>query len=184
MLTPAERSLGDAVDARSGKGFAPHGIGTVYDDLRVLDATWAQLESRTHITIPAQNRELVERSLHPDILAEIVANGGSKWERHDQYVEGDALAAALIAHRANVSAAFPNPLVAACVVGDARLAHKAMLRPQSASMQTALSPLVRACLVGTATQVAALDLSAKLFNPFGDKLMIEFVIAIHVSSRS
>lgn len=109
VLTPAERSLGDAVDARSGKGFAPHGIGTVYDDLRVLDATWAQLESRTHITIPAQNRELVERSLHPDILAEIVANGGSKWERHDQYVEGDALAAALIASHVTLRRDVPYP---------------------------------------------------------------------------
>lgn len=109
VLTPPTRALDRVVDARSGRGCASHGIGTVYEDLRVLDATWTQLESRASIAIPAQNRELVECSLHPDVLAEIVANGGAKWELHDRQVEGEWLADAVVADNVILRRDVPYP---------------------------------------------------------------------------
>lgn len=97
VFTPPSRDLGDAIDPRTGKGFAAHGLGTVYRDLRILDATWSQLETRDSMTIPAQNRVLVEHSLHPEVLEAVVLGGGARWELHEQFIQGDALASAVVA---------------------------------------------------------------------------------------
>src|SRR5699024_7056633 len=68
VLTPEERDLGQAIH-RDGKGSkGKHGLGTVYQDLRVLEATWRILEDEgvDSWQIPKDNRELVERATHPE----------------------------------------------------------------------------------------------------------------------
>ncbi|MDZ7717615.1 MAG: hypothetical protein U5K72_02195 [Balneolaceae bacterium] len=52
----------------NGKGSkGKHGLGTVYQDLRTIEATWQVLEDENmeYWNIPEHNRELVERATHP-----------------------------------------------------------------------------------------------------------------------
>lgn len=94
ILTPEERSFGNFID-HNGKGSkGEHGLGTVYQDLRVLEATWNVLELKEsqHWSIPQHNRELVERATHPVLLKEIVENLGDKWKQHQQHITGQELA--------------------------------------------------------------------------------------------
>ncbi len=54
-----------------GKRARRHGIGTVYDDLPVLEATRQLVERDPNWVLPRDNRALVERATHPDVLADI-----------------------------------------------------------------------------------------------------------------
>ena len=96
----------------------------------------------------------------PRTAVDARANDGKAAISHAVATDNAQLAAALIARGADVSPAFPNPLLAACAVGDAREARELLLQTQQADGADALPPLARACLVGTPAQVAALDLSA------------------------
>ena len=89
VLTPEERDLAPHI-SDDGQAFGPHGLGTVYGDLRVLDATWAVLGSDDLAPwqIPEDNRLLVERATHPDALRTVVENEGDDWHRHEQWVLG------------------------------------------------------------------------------------------------
>jgi CRISPR-associated endonuclease/helicase Cas3 len=69
-----------------------HGLGTVYEDLRILEATWRLAEQYGCFRIPAMCRELVERSTHPDALAALVKELGGPWEKHQRYLRGNLLA--------------------------------------------------------------------------------------------
>ncbi|MFW6085769.1 MAG: CRISPR-associated helicase Cas3' [Myxococcota bacterium] len=92
VLVPEMRgALRESIDP-SGKAPGPHGLGTVYDDLRILESTWHTLETYPHLRIPEMNRLLVESSTHPDVLANVVREGGEAWARHEQYVLGTSLA--------------------------------------------------------------------------------------------
>lgn len=111
VLTPEPRDLSPAVvqggemDGRGLKG--PHGLGTVYSDLRVLEATWRLLEDEESVswTIPDDNRRLVEQGTNPHALRAVVdelagtepdeAKGA--WECHDQWVMGERRANSLTA---------------------------------------------------------------------------------------
>ena len=78
-----------------GSGFdGPHGLGTVYGDLRILEATWRLLEDSTDSTwhIPEDNRYLVEKGTHPQRLKNIVDELGDRWEAHQKYLYGEQLA--------------------------------------------------------------------------------------------
>ncbi len=94
VLTPAERDLSGAIvgDGRGIKG--KHGLGTVYDDLRAVEATWQVLEDEELGTwhIPTHNRLLVERATHPQRLSAIVEASGEAWEAHQQHVVGQTFA--------------------------------------------------------------------------------------------
>lgn len=81
LLTPAERDLGSLIGAQ---GFAngAHGIGRVYEDLRVLEATWRLMERYPCLEIPQMNRQLVEEATHPHVLADLVAELGGRWHQH------------------------------------------------------------------------------------------------------
>ncbi len=87
VTVPSERDLGTLIGpkgiARSG-----HGIGTVYPDLRVLEATWRLVERRREWRIPTDNRLLVEHGVHSEVLADIVREGGSKWQNHGIQIDG------------------------------------------------------------------------------------------------
>jgi len=88
ILTPEERDLKNAI-VSTGEGFdGKHGLGTVYHDLRVIEATWRTLDNRSAISIPEDNRELVEKGTHPERLKAITADGDERWERHERYVFG------------------------------------------------------------------------------------------------
>ena len=89
VLTPASRDLRRSISADSGKGFPGPGLGSVYDDLRIIEATWTALEQRVNqkvsISIPRDNRTLVEEATHPDVLAQI-EQSDPLWEAHSRYL--------------------------------------------------------------------------------------------------
>ena len=92
VLVPAERSLLPFSGSRSGR----HGLGGVYEDLRMIEATWRQIEAAPVWDIPEANRRLVERTTHPahleQIGAEMIAADGAAWNEHFQRNEGEGSA--------------------------------------------------------------------------------------------
>lgn len=91
LLVPPERDLGQRI-GKNGEARGSHGIGTVYDDLRILEATWRLLVKHPHIEIPGMCRDLVERSTHPEALQAIVDELGAPWDRHQRASTGAKLA--------------------------------------------------------------------------------------------
>jgi CRISPR-associated endonuclease/helicase Cas3 len=87
VMTPEERDLGSLID-RHGRARGKHGIGSVYDDLRILEATWRELEVHPTIEVPRDCRVLVEATTHPDALAEIVRGLDGPWPAHDRALTG------------------------------------------------------------------------------------------------
>jgi CRISPR-associated endonuclease/helicase Cas3 len=69
-----------------------HGLGIVYPEVRVIEATWRLIEAFAEIEIPAMNRELVERSTHPAALARIDAELGPAWLAAAQKLAGETAA--------------------------------------------------------------------------------------------
>ncbi len=90
VLVPAERDLAAAID-REGRGNAGHGLGSVYLDLRVVEATWRELERDPVLRVPDQCRARVEAAVHSEALAAIAASD-ARWQRHATYVVGQVLA--------------------------------------------------------------------------------------------
>ena len=92
ILVPQERDLGTAITTngnRAGAAFSgPHGLGTVYGDLRVLEYTWRQIENDSTWEIPRDNRPLVERTTHPRRLRDLTEQLGDPWPQHETYIEG------------------------------------------------------------------------------------------------
>ncbi|MGC4121402.1 MAG: CRISPR-associated helicase Cas3' [Myxococcales bacterium] len=100
VLVPESRDL----TALVGKGGRPrnhHGLGSVYQDLRVLEATWSTLEQERTWRIPAMSRELVERCLHSASLAATVERLGPAFREHEQYLLGEP--SATVASRSSTS---------------------------------------------------------------------------------
>ena len=88
VLTPNQRSIAATIGSDTGKGYPGPGLGSVYDDLRILEATWQALEKRDAISIPQDNRTLVEEATHPDVLAEIEQTD-ARWNAHKTYLRTD-----------------------------------------------------------------------------------------------
>lgn len=91
VLVPESRQLGQYIEQRgehAGHAAGPHGLGTVYEDLRVLAATWSELRDRSSISLPADNRGLVETATHPEALERIVEKRGGAWVEHGQTMDG------------------------------------------------------------------------------------------------
>lgn len=91
VLVPEERDLSKLI-TKSGEPRGKHGHGTVYDDLRVLHATWCQIEATPDVLIPEMNRRLVEHTTHPEALAAVIPVGDACWEKHRLWCEGGAAA--------------------------------------------------------------------------------------------
>ena len=83
VLVPAERDLTPFIDGKA------HGLGSVYADLRIVQATRDLLEDHATIEIPTMSRALVEQATHPEALERIVRDGGSAWQRHAATVLGE-----------------------------------------------------------------------------------------------
>jgi len=88
--------LGDEPLARhlraGGEARGPHGAGTVYSDLAILEATRRRLQRDGRLRIPEQNRELVEVTTHPDALRDLVQELGEPWPDHLERIHGRMLA--------------------------------------------------------------------------------------------
>ncbi|MEL7059198.1 MAG: CRISPR-associated helicase Cas3' [Acidobacteriota bacterium] len=80
VLMPSTEALGArAAGARENEC---RGLGTVYEDLRVLKATRQQLEDGPTIEIPTDNRRLVEGAIHSKQLERLVDELGGPWPDH------------------------------------------------------------------------------------------------------
>jgi CRISPR-associated endonuclease/helicase Cas3 len=88
VLTAADRDMGGYIRQKGGRARGPHGIGTVYPDLRVLEATWAFLEAHAFIRIPGDNRLAVESATHPDALERACKALGEFARDHVNFIEG------------------------------------------------------------------------------------------------
>lgn len=85
VLTPSQRSTAATIKSDTGKGYPGPGLGSVYDDLRIIEATWQALEKRNIISIPRDNRTLVEEATHCDMLSEI-EQADARWAAHVTYL--------------------------------------------------------------------------------------------------
>lgn len=65
----------------------PAGLGSVYPDGRVLALTLRSLKDAPRLELPAQARERIERTTHPDAFATLP----DLWTTHGQIIEGKAL---------------------------------------------------------------------------------------------
>jgi len=90
VLVPSRRDL-SAYIRPGGEANGPHGLGTVYPDLRILEATWRLLLERRTLLIPDDNRTLVESATHPERLLALVGELGGAWREHAAWVEGVAI---------------------------------------------------------------------------------------------
>jgi CRISPR-associated endonuclease/helicase Cas3 len=77
---------------RGGEARGRHGAGSVYDDLLILEATLECLSSAGELRIPAQNRDLVERTTHPEALENLATKLGGLWVEHLRRRQGRELA--------------------------------------------------------------------------------------------
>lgn len=92
VLVPEGHSLEACLDQpRHGLGRFKKG-GGVYADLRILEATRQLITGAGHHVIPRDNRELVERATHPEILEQIAKAGGAAWMQHGMAIDGETLA--------------------------------------------------------------------------------------------
>lgn len=87
VLVPEFDDLGEILNE---SGIARHyfGLGSVYSDLRILEATRQLVERHPSWRIPEMNRMLVERSVHSEALAGIVEGRGERWKRHAMQTDG------------------------------------------------------------------------------------------------
>jgi len=98
VLMPAGHDL-DPLIAKSRHGLGMfHNGGGVYADLRVLEATRALLVERPVVSIPADNRYLVEAATHPDKLHAIQEEKGEAWQTLGRRIEGGTGAQQTIGH--------------------------------------------------------------------------------------
>lgn len=89
VLVPAGHSLeGCLKKSRHGLGRFHNG-GGIYMDLRILEATRRLISGSDSHLIPQENRELVERATHPEVLAELEKELGLDWASHGQDVDGE-----------------------------------------------------------------------------------------------
>ena len=81
ILTPASRDLSGFL--KLGRGKQRHGLGgRVYDNLLSIEATWRELEQRSRLCLPADNRTIVEAATYGPALDVLARELGPEWERH------------------------------------------------------------------------------------------------------
>jgi CRISPR-associated endonuclease/helicase Cas3 len=90
VLTPLDRCL--SLLLRPTRNRSSHGLGSVYTNLLAIEATWREIEGRPVITVPLDNRALVERVTDPDQLRNLAEELGEHWERHWAESHGKRLA--------------------------------------------------------------------------------------------
>ncbi|MBF0284472.1 MAG: CRISPR-associated helicase Cas3' [Magnetococcales bacterium] len=98
LLTPAE-GLEAHLDAQgeASRSAKAHGWGSVYPNMVGLAATLDALPDGTAITIPADNRRLVEAATHPGALERLAKEKGPAWHSHFQQNWGKTAAQGMTA---------------------------------------------------------------------------------------
>ena len=92
VLTPAGHDLNPLI-AKSQYGLGMfHNGGGVYPDLRVLEATRTLLVERPAVSIPADNRYLVEAATHTDKLKAVQESRDEAWRKQWHQIVGAILA--------------------------------------------------------------------------------------------
>ncbi len=87
VLVPRVRDLGVLL-SDTGRARHHHGLGTVYPDLRVIEASWRLIELHPVWQIPQMNRLLVEKSVHSECLSKLASKLGRRWTLHEQEILG------------------------------------------------------------------------------------------------
>jgi CRISPR-associated endonuclease/helicase Cas3 len=87
VIVPGNRNLGALIN-QDGTSKNYHGLGRVYPDLRMLEATWRLIEKHSEWRIPTMNRHLVESSVHSEVLDAIASDGGVRWQAHANQMLG------------------------------------------------------------------------------------------------
>jgi CRISPR-associated endonuclease/helicase Cas3 len=87
IVVPRCRDLGVLI-GDDGIPRSHHGLGRVYPDLRILEATWRLIEKHSLWRIPDMNRHLVEGSVHSSATDAIAREGGPRWQAHANQVTG------------------------------------------------------------------------------------------------
>lgn len=80
VLIPVSRDLTVYLTRR--RRLRRHGIGGVYENVLSIEATWRALEACSELTIPAENRALVEAATRFSGLAALAQALGEQWEAH------------------------------------------------------------------------------------------------------
>lgn len=84
-------------NGRAVAAFKKAGWGSVYEDLRILELTRRLLAKLPKISLPRDNRLLVESATHPECLATLLSE---RWQKHSQEIEGGELMKAIVAGQA------------------------------------------------------------------------------------
>ena len=91
VLTPPNNDLEPLLtDGGNANGLGPRGY--VYEDLRILEATFRLISEHREWRIPEMNRLLVEHATHPDALNAIAEKMGEDWMAHARDTEGGEIA--------------------------------------------------------------------------------------------
>lgn len=84
VLCPQGAELGEYI-RKDFSAQGPHGIGRVYPDLLVMEATMRACRSGV-FDIPEDNRRLVEETTHPSALGSLARSLGPRWIEHARRV--------------------------------------------------------------------------------------------------
>lgn len=130
VLVPADRDLRPLI-GKDKRARGPSGIGSVYEDLRIIEATWQQIEQHPRWQLPAMNRALVEHSLHSQALA-AVAGADPAWLLHSQHCTGTVGSQRSIAHLGKLD--FSKPFEACAFARDDSGAYTTRLGAKDRSL--------------------------------------------------
>lgn len=99
VIVPEKQDLEKLMDHRGHavNGAKRAGLGSVYPDLRCLELTMRLLIETPDVTIPQDNRKLVEGATHPERLTSLE---GERWQKHGQAIDGSEIAQVISAHYA------------------------------------------------------------------------------------
>ncbi|MGH7087832.1 MAG: CRISPR-associated helicase Cas3' [Stellaceae bacterium] len=82
VMTPAERDL--TAFLRPRRDISRHGLGSVYENLVAIEAAWGLLERQRVLSIPHDNRRLVEEGTDRERLRKLAEGLGPLWKEHWQ----------------------------------------------------------------------------------------------------
>lgn len=84
VLAPSEEELGACLNVNGAMrgARAPLALGLVYPDLLGVVATRRAIEEIGTLSIPQDNRRLVERATHPELLTSLADTLRGNWRRH------------------------------------------------------------------------------------------------------
>ena len=103
VLAPSEPELEAAITGTGEVHHAPLALGLVYPDLLGVVATRRALAASPLLSIPADNRRLVEGATHPELLDRLAAELGGRWQKHAELCTGVRLAHAQQAQGARLA---------------------------------------------------------------------------------